>query len=292
MLDYRLETFICVSKHLNFTKAAEELNITQPAVSQHIKFIEESYGIKLFHYAKKRLQLTEEGRLLLNSVTTMKHDEIYLRERLLKLQHEQSQITFGCTLTASEYIIPQQLSDYVRTNNTTNVKMIVANTQVLLDKINSGEIDFAFVEGYFNKNEYDYFTYSKENYIAVCGKDYSFQQPIECFEDLVKEKIIVREKGSGTRDILEKYAEEKNMNIKDFKSVIEIGNINTIKHFIKQNLGISFLYEIAVKKELANNEMKKIRLSDMQFTHDITFIYRKNSIFKQYYTDLFNQLKK
>ena len=292
MLDYRLETFICVSKHLNFTKAAEELSITQPAVSQHIKFIEESYGVKLFHYAKKRLQLSEEGRLLLNAVTTMKHDEIYLRERLLKLQNEQNEITFGCTLTASEYLIPKQLSKYLKTYKNTNVKMVVANTKVLLNKINTGEIDFAFVEGYFNKNEYDYFTYAKENFIAVCGNDYHFQQNIHSFEDLIQETIIVREKGSGTRDILEKFAQEKNINIKDYKSFVEIGNINTIKHLVKQNLGIAFLYEVAVHDELKHKQMKQIPLEDMHITHDITFIYRKNSIFKQYYEDMFNQLKK
>lgn len=292
MLDYRLETFICVCKHLNYTKAAEELNITQPAVSQHIKFIEESYGIKLFTYAKKRFHLSEEGRLLLNAITTMKHDEIYLRERLLKLQNEENEIIFGCTLTASEYILPEQLCRYLKQHQNTNVKMIVANTKELLNKINVGEIDFAFVEGYFNKNEYDHFTYSKENYIAVCGNEYVFKQPIHSFEDLVNEKIIVREKGSGTRDILEKYAEEKNMNIKDFSSVAEVGNINTIKHMVMQNLGITFLYEVAIEQELKDKKLKKIELSDMNFTHDITFIYRKNSIFKQYYTDLFKQLKK
>lgn len=292
MLDYRLETFICVAKHLNYTKAAEELNITQPAVSQHIKYIEESYQVKLFHYHKKRLQISEEGNILLSAITTMKHDEIYLRERLITMHKQQKELTFGCTLTVGEYIIPEILATYLKKQKNINMKMVVANTQELLTKINNGDIDFALVEGYFNKNDFDSIIYSRENYIAVCGNQYTFSKPIKHFEDLIDETILLREQGSGTRDILERYAEEKNMKLSDFKNTIEIGSINTIKYMVKQNVGITFLYEAAVKEELKNQEMKIIPLSDMHFHHDITFIYRKNSIFKQYYTDLFHQFKK
>lgn len=291
MFDYRLETFICVCKHLNYTKASEELNITQPAVSQHIHSLEENYKVKLFTYDKKRLQLTQEGMLLLNAATTMKHDDIHLREKLLQVKNYKNELTFGSTFSVCEYILPQHINNYLMNNPDTNVKMIVANTKQLIERINLGEIDFALIEGNFSKSEFDSLLYSKENYIAVCGNDYKFKNNVTSFEDLIDEKIILREEGSGTRDIINKFAQEKNIEIDDFVNYIEIGNINTIKYLVKHNLGISFLYEATVIEELKNHELKKIDLKDFNITHDITFIWRKNSIFKEHYIALYNELR-
>lgn len=292
MFDYRLETFICVCKHLNYTKASEELNITQPAVSQHIHSLEDSYKVKLFTYDKKRLQLTQEGILLLNAATTMKHDDIHLREKLLQVKNYKNELTFGSTFSVCEYILPQHIANYLLNNPDTNVKMVVANTKQLIERINLGEIDFALIEGNFSKSEFDSLLYSKENYIAVCGNDYKFKNDVTSFEDLINEKIILREEGSGTRDIINKFAQEKNIEIDDFVNYIEIGNINTIKYLVKHNLGISFLYEATVKEELKNHELKKIDLNDFNIAHDITFIWRKNSIFKEHYIALYNELRK
>lgn len=291
MFDYRLETFICVCKHLNYTKASEELNITQPAVSQHIHSLEENYKVKLFTYDKKRLQLTQEGALLLNAATTMKHDDIHLREKLLQVKNYKNELTFGSTFSVCEYILPQHINNYLMNNPDTNVKMVVANTKQLIERINLGEIDFALIEGNFSKSEFDSLLYSKENYIAVCGNDYKFKNNVTTFEDLIDEKIILREEGSGTRDIINKFAQEKNIEIDDFVNYIEIGNINTIKYLVKHNLGISFLYEATVIEELKNHELKKIDLKDFNITHDITFIWRKNSIFKEHYIALYNELR-
>lgn len=291
MFDYRLETFICVCKHLNYTKASEELNITQPAVSQHIHSLEENYKVKLFTYDKKRLQLTQEGMLLLNAATTMKHDDIHLREKLLQVKNYKNELTFGSTFSVCEYILPQHINNYLMNNPDTNVKMVVANTKQLIERINLGEIDFALIEGNFSKSEFDSLLYSKENYIAVCGNDYKFKNNVTSFEDLIDEKIILREEGSGTRDIINKFAQEKNIEIDDFVNYIEIGNINTIKYLVKHNLGISFLYEATVIEELKNHELKKINLKDFNITHDITFIWRKNSIFKEHYIALYNELR-
>lgn len=291
MFDYRLDTFICVCKHLNYTKASEELNITQPAVSQHIHTLEENYKVKLFTYDKKRLQLTQEGQLLLNAATTMKHDEIHLREKLLEVKNYKNELIFGSTFSVCEYILPPHISSYIKNNPDTNVKMVVANTKQLIERINHGEIDFALIEGNFAKSEFDSLLYSKENYIAVCGNHYKFKNAVTSFEDLIEEKIILREEGSGTRDIINKFAQEKNINIEDFANYIEIGNINAIKYLVKHNLGISFLYEATIKEELKHNKLKKLDLIDFNITHDITFIWRKNSIFKDHYIALYHELK-
>lgn len=289
MLDFRMETFLTVCETMNFTKAAEALNITQPAVSQHIRWIEECYGVKLFSYSGKKMTLTGAGELLKNTALTMKHDVIFLKKRLQELP-EQRSLHFGVTLTVGEYVIPEAVRRYLDAYPDTAVRMVVANTRELLKKLDGGEIDFALVEGYFAKNEYDHLVYATEPYVAVCAPAYPFRAQTGTIEDLIGERLVVREKGSGSRDILERYLEERNLKLSDFGSLTEIGSIDAIKALVKGGCGITFLYEAAVRRELAEGTLKKIRLADFHVMHDLTFIWRSGSAFSTDYAALFHAL--
>ncbi|EKQ52824.1 MULTISPECIES: LysR family transcriptional regulator [unclassified Clostridium] len=291
MLDFRIDTFLTVCEYMNFTKASEVLCITQPAVSQHIKYLEKTYEIKLFEYEGKKIRLTKAGEILYQTAITMKHDEKFLKEKIFEEKSGVRNLKFGATLTIGEFILPLKLHNYLNKNSNINITMIAGNTKELLNKLEHGEIDFALVEGYFIKSEYDYVVYSKENYICVAGKDYKFQKQPKVLEDLLGESLIVREKGSGTRDIFEKNLEEQNLTIKDFNKVIEIGNINTIKYLVKNSNGITAIYEAAVKEELENGSLQKVEIEDLQKKHCFYFIWRKNSAFEALYKEIFKDLQ-
>ena len=108
MLDPRVETFLTVCETMNFTKAASLLHITQPAVSQQVRALEEQYGRKLFRYKSRQLFLTEEGELFLRTARTMRQDAIRLQESLRQMGKERL-LRFGATLTIGEYIMPGPL---------------------------------------------------------------------------------------------------------------------------------------------------------------------------------------
>lgn len=287
MLDFRIKTFLTVCKHRNYTRAAEELNITQPAVSQHIRYLEEEYGVQLFEYKNKKIMLTEAGAFLQDSATTMLHDEVHLKNRLKELQGEKKKLNFGVTLTVGEFVMPRPVAEYLLTHPDTSMKMMVENTHVLLSMLNDGNLDFALVEGFFAKNEYDSLIYSTENYIPVCGKNYIPSKPLRRIEDTFGERLIIREAGSGTREIFERYLESRNFQISDYDTVAEISNINAIKSLVAAGCGITFLYETAVRHELEKGELRKLSLEDFQVQHDFTFIWRRNSVFSDYYKELF-----
>ena len=132
--------------------------------------------------------------------------------------------------------------------------------------------------------------YSRERYIGVCRKDYPFHKKVRRIEDLLPERVIIREPGSGTREIWENVLESKNLGVHDFRNVVEIGNINAIKQLVGDGLGITFLYQAAVQKELEEGLLAEIPLEDFHITHDFTFIWRKNSIFAEDYHELFELL--
>jgi DNA-binding transcriptional LysR family regulator len=291
MLDFRINTFLTVCEYMNFTKAAEALCITQPAVSQHIKYLETTYNSKLFEYEGKKIKLTKAGKLLYQTSITMKHDEEYLKGKIKEEQLGITSIKFGATLTIGEFILPAKLNSYLNKNKNMKITMIVENTKELLYRLEHGEIDFALVEGYFIKSEYDYVVYSKENYICVTGKNCKLKEQPQVLEDLLGETLIVREKGSGTRDIFEKNLEEQNLTINDFSKVIEIGNINSIKYLVNNNHGITALYEAAVKEELENGSLQKVEVSDLQKNHNFYFIWRKNSTFEELYLEILKEFQ-
>lgn len=290
MQDFRMETFITVCRYMNYTKAADALSITQPAVSQHIRFLEEHYGMRLFEYAGKKLRLTEAGSILLGAATTMKHDEMILAEQMKKGKKEK--LVFGATRTIGDFVLPELVTRYVREHPNSDIRMLVDNTENLLKQIDEGALDFAVIEGYFHKSSYEHRIYSNERYIAVCKNTYSFKNQPGQLSDLFGERIILREPGSGTREILERHMKQGNYSMKDFRQITEIGSIHAIKSLVAAGCGITFLYETAVKEELNNGEFQKIPLSDFEIFHNFTVVWRKNSIFYDRYQIIFNALFK
>ena len=114
MLDFRMETFLALCRTMNYTRAAEELRITQPAVTQHIQYLQRHYGVKLFSYHDKRLALTEAGEALHSAALTMEHDERELRQRLPLLEKGRQHLRLGATLTVGEYALPPHLARYMK----------------------------------------------------------------------------------------------------------------------------------------------------------------------------------
>lgn len=292
MLDFRIDTFIAVCKYLNFTKAAEVLNITQPAVSQHIRYLQESYGVELFEHTGKKISLTKEGELLFSIATTLKHDDIFLRSRLQEGKLQRRTVVFGSTLTVGQYVIMDKMAKYMKQHPHTSLKMEIANTKQLLEGIDKGLIDFAMVEGYFPKNEYDYLVYSKEPYVAICSKNHPLASKTVTIEQVFEEAVILREEGSGSRDILERYLQERNYSIHDFHQCSEINNIQAIINLVKEGCGITFLYRAAIQEELQSGVVQEINIEDFHLLHDITFLWRKNSVFAKEYRALFQELSR
>ena len=292
MLDFRIYTFLEVCKYMNFTKAAEALHITQPAVSQHIRYIEEYYQTRLFTFQGKKPVLTEAGEYLLHAFTTLSHDQVYLKEQLLSMQKKKPAPIFGATLTIGEYVMPRFLIEYQTRHPDTVLTMITANTHELLDRISDGEIDFAIVEGYFDKTQYDYLTFSSEPYIAVAGTPLFEDCRPRSLSELLDQKLIVREPGSGTREILEKHLEARNLSIHDFSGVSEIGNIPALKAVVSAGLGITFLYRSAAEEELKNGILFDVTPENFSITHDFTLIWQKGSMFASRYRTIFEEWKK
>src|SRR5699024_1444785 len=198
MFDFRLETFLTLCKVLNYTKTAEILHITQPAVSQHIKYLENNYGIRLFNYRSKDLSLTKEGETLYNFALAMKTSSDKLKHMITLPKPANPPIKFGTTLTIGEYTMWPILRKLLLDFPNMDISMEVGNTKSLLENLKDGNIDFAILEGHFDKSKYNSKLISLENFIGVCSTEHIFAYKEVNFNDILNQRLILREKGSGT----------------------------------------------------------------------------------------------
>lgn len=292
MQDFRVETFLTVCRTLNYTRAAEELNITQPAVSQHIAHLEKAYGARLLAYRNKKLALTEAGGLLRDALSTLAHDERVLQNRIAALETDaRVELRVGMTLTAGEYVAAAPLAAYVADRPDVRVSVRSGGTEELIALLDAGEIDCAFVEGFFDKSVYAWDVYRVERLVCVCAPGHALAPGPQRIEELFGECLIVREPGSGTRAVLEHALAARNLTIEGFERVDVVESLGIIKVFVERDLGISFLYEAAVARELKEGSLRLVELAGPPIEHDIAFIRLKGSVFEPDMQRLFDDLR-
>lgn len=286
MIDYRLNTFLTLCSELSYTKTAKKLHITQPNVSQHIKYLEQFYNVKLFEYQNRKLTPTKEGYELKDLAIRLKADSKKIKTYIKDLDPEKEKLNFGATLTVGEYIMPNiieklNLDKY-------SISMKVENTKNLLNKLNNSLIDFAIIEGHFDKSKYDTFLFSREKFIAIGSNKFTEKYTLE---DLLSERLILREKGSGTREVFEHMLFDNNLNPSSFKDILEIGNMNAIQKLVSQNIGISFLYEKASENFIKNKLIREIDIENFNVYREFNFVILKNSKYKERYLNIYKNLK-
>lgn len=287
MLDFRIYTFLAVCRELNYTKAARELNITQPNVTQHIRYLETCYGQKLFRMNGKKLVLTQAGKLLKEAATAMCREEQILKN---KMQDSREQnLSFGITKSINESSLKNSVVRFLKKYADRHVRFCVDNTERLLREMENLEMDFAIVEGNFDHNKFDSVTLSKENFIAVGGRNCSHESFHGKLEDLLGECLILREPGSGTREILESVLRVHNIGLENFTSIAEIGEVSAIKELVKEGCGITFLYETAAREELESGELVRIPMEDFMLEHEFSFIWPKTAFDSGFFRQIAEQ---
>ena len=292
MLDVRMQTFLTVCETMNYTRASETLHITQPAVSQHIHFLEEEYACRLFSYTGRKLCLTTEGKMLQHMAIVVQNDDALLKKQLAEKKITEIPIHFGVTMTIGEYVIAKPLSRFLRRYPNADVHMMIGNTEKLIAGLKSGELHFALMEGYFDKKDFDSLTYATVPFIPVCSVKHFFAQKPRMLKDLTNERLLLREPGSGTRDVLEKQLAVMGMEVENFASIVEIGGMHAILQMLEEDAGISFLYKAAAEALIQKGILQEISLQDFEVKHDFAFIWEKGSSYKEMYERVFNELMK
>lgn len=288
MLDFRILTFLDLCEAKSYTKTADRLHLTQPAVSQHIRHLEKELGAPLFRYAAKSLSLTHKGELFREYAQSMQANSEKIAARMKEAQPSRPVLTMGATLTIGEYVLPPLLTAYLKEYPDADLHLYVNNTQTLLEKLRRGEISMAFIEGAFEKADYAWRLFSREEFIPVCSPRSPYAKKAVSLDDLTGERLIVREKGSGTRQVLETILHEHSLSLASFAHVSEVGNFAAIKRLVADHLGITFLYREAAAHELSEGSLSPILLEGFHAVREFHFVYLKHNIFEKEILEAFS----
>ncbi len=278
MLDIRLKTFTTVAKIRSFTKAAQILNITQPAVSQHIKRLEEYYGVILIRKQGKEIDLTEEGAILFKYAKEL---EILQRNIEIDLKNKSGihkSYIIGASMTVGGYVLPYILAEHKKIYKNIDILLQVGNTEAIIDKLLNRKLDLALIEGNFDRNKFNYKKFKNDEMILAVSSNHPFcKKDKVSIEEVLKGELILREKGSGTREILECKLQKLGYDMNKFNPYMELGSISAIKSLVEEGLGYSIISKETIKRELKLGLIKIIPMEGLEIYREFNFIYLKDS---------------
>ncbi|WZL74345.1 LysR family transcriptional regulator [Clostridiaceae bacterium 35-E11] len=274
MIDIKLVTFITVAKTKNFTRAADILNITQPAISQHIKVLEEYYGVKLLYKKGRQMELTEEGKLLFKRALKLDRLSKIIKSELKNQSSFIKRYNVGATLTIGGYVLPEIIGQHKKQYENIDIILYVENTEIIIKKLFAGEIHLGVIEGPFNKDKVKYQKFKDDELILAVSPLHGFaEKEFVTIEEVLKEKLILREKGSGTRQVFEDYLLRAGYSLENKDIYMEIGNITALISLVESNVGCTIVSKEAIKTSLQNNTLKTIPIKDLKMMRAFHFIY-------------------
>ena len=215
MSDFRLKVFQSVAKNLSFTKASQELFVSQPAITKHIQELEAAYQTRLFDRQGSRISLTEAGKLLLEHCERILEDYKRLEYEMHLLHNEYTGgLKLGASTTVAQYVLPPLLASFIGKFPHVNLSLLNGNSREIEAALQEHRIDLGFVEGVFRLPNIKYTTFLKDELVAVVrtGSKLAIGEEITP-EELLHLPLVLRERGSGTLDVFERALQQHNIKL-------------------------------------------------------------------------------
>ena len=275
-MDSKLQTFLTLCQTMNYRIAAEQLHLSQPAVTKQIQSLEQMLQIKLFCYDGHVLHKTEACLLLERYAITQQYQ--FEELQLAIADKKRFNLRIGATKTIGDYVLIDAIKEYL-SDPSHELSLMVDNTMHLLQMLDENKLDFAVIEGAFSKTKYDSYLLRMEPFVGICAKNSPLCGQHISVEELLKQTIVVREKGSGTRRIFEERLAAMGYELSDFYREVSISSFVAIKALVAAGIGISFLYNSVVAKE---NDIGTFTVDGITEPHPFHVVYTQNTSARNY----------
>lgn len=293
MLDPKLDTLLLVAEKRNFTRAAQALSLTQPAVSHHISQLEQELGVRLFVRGNGDLTLTPEGETVLRYVRRMKALEKKMAEELQEAGRRLTRLRIGITHTAESSIVAEVLARYTNENPGISITIVTDNINNLYDMLENFELDLAVVEGRSTRPELSALMLDTDYLVCVLANTHPLSHSsMITLDEIRQEKLILRLPNSETRVRFESALAAIGESIADFQVILEVDNVATIKDLIRKNLGISILARSACMDELRKGKLTALPIENLSMTRETNLVYHRDFAHKETLQDILALYKK
>jgi len=260
-IDFRhLETFSRVAELKSFSKAANDLFLTQPTVSGHILSLEQSLSLRLFDRTGKGIRLTKAGEVFLKYASKI----LSFRKDLLNALSEFSQgirgeLSLGASTIPGEYLLPKLMGHFKKDHPHFIISLKIADTKEIVQYVLQDNIELGIIGAKLDHSSLHYEKFEEDEIIIVAPSDHPLiRKRRVTLEELLNELWIIREEGSGTQIAVEKALRKKGKSLKQFNVAMEMGSTSSVKEGVKAKLGLAFISRRAAEEELNQGLFSRI----------------------------------
>ena len=276
MDEFRLRVFVTAARTLSFSKCAAALNITQPAVSRHIGELEARYGMPLFTRGTSGVALTKAGGLLLSHAESLlsAYQKMDYDMELLS-QTSQGRLSIGASTTIAMYLLPPVLASFMELSGGVEVSMLSGNSENVEQWLRDGTVDIGFVENASRRPWLHYEPLMADELVLVAGTHgrYGTLESVTP-EELRGLPLVLREKGSGTREIIERALNRRGIRVEDLNVVIELSSTEAIKSFVRSSDTLAIVSVIALHRELADGSLSIVDIDGVDMPREFATVVR------------------
>ena len=274
MENFRLKVFRTVAAEASFRRAAERLHLSQPAVSQQIHALEEELGVTLFDRGKGRIRLTDAGAILL---TYARKGARLAEEAQAALEDARGEaagdLRIGASLTITQYVLPRLLGEFLRMHPRIRFSVQSANTEHIIAALAADQIDLGLIEGPVSSREVFRQRFLEDRMVLIAGRRYPWPEKIPVpVRALTQVPLIMRERGSGSRRVVELALRRAGLRWKDLRIPMELDSIVAIISAVEEGLGAAFVSEWAIRKEVRLGTVRVIPVEGFDMRRDFTLI--------------------
>lgn len=270
MIDSKLYSLLKVAELGSFTQAAKALSITQPAVSQHIRALEDELGVRIFERQNGRLIVTRPGKEIIHAAKKIVALNRNLHQVLSDAQTMVTHLTVGMTPTAEASPIAEALAKYCADNDGVSIKILTDSVSNLYEKLKAYELDLAIVQGREPNAGVHYQLLDTDCLVLAVPVNHPLaKRDSVTLDDLKQERLILRLPGSATRALFVAHLESRGLSLKDFNVVLEVDNMATIKDLIRHDFGVSVLDRSVCLDELKSGSLAVVPIEALSVQHEI-----------------------
>ncbi|UOQ99035.1 LysR substrate-binding domain-containing protein [Hymenobacter sp. 5317J-9] len=278
MSDFRLRVFAAVARHLSFTKAAQELFVTQPAVTKHLHELEKQHGQRLLERRGNRVALTEAGRLLQAHAEAVAASAQHLEDQLLALRDPDEaagRLRLGASTTLSQYVLPGLLPAFQARHPKVRLTLLNANSERIAEALLRNELDLGFVEGRTKSRDLHYELLLPDELVAVRRATAAGPpaKPVPLAEALAH-PLVLRERGSGTLEVLEFALRELKIKLSSLQVAFYFDNTEAIKAYLEAAPeALGFVSRRALTRELAAGLLEIVPIEGLQLARQFEALW-------------------
>lgn len=274
MSDFRLRVFRSAARNLSFTKASQELCISQPAVSRHIRELEEGYGVQLFERNGARVVLTDAGGMLLERCERLLEEYDRLDYDMSLLRHRpEGKLSVGASTTVAQYVLPPIMARFLDRFPRVELALVNGNSREVEEALLAHRVQVGLVEGLTRRPDLRYTHFLRDELVAVVGASHPLAEADELTPDALRSiPLVLRENGSGTLDVIARALAEHNLKLSDLHVRIHLGSTESIKLYLEHSDCMGIVSVRAVRRELYDGRLHVVEIAGLRMQRDFHLV--------------------